>query len=57
MCDGTKNRVLDNNKCKCQIGYYDDGINEQCLKCHKKCKECVNKRDNCTVCADNMVTY
>ncbi|KRX00382.1 Insulin-like growth factor binding protein, N-terminal [Pseudocohnilembus persalinus] len=37
------------NDCTCPNGYYDDGENDQCLKCDLKCKTC-EQSEICTTC-------
>ncbi|KAM3135886.1 hypothetical protein pb186bvf_012015 [Paramecium bursaria] len=37
--------------CKCSLGYYDDGVQDQCQKC--PCPECTSPT-NCTKCINNL---
>ncbi|KAM3135856.1 hypothetical protein pb186bvf_011985 [Paramecium bursaria] len=48
-CRGDRN--MDNEICKCSLGYYDDGVQDQCQKC--PCPECTSPI-NCTKCINNL---
>ncbi|KAM3135859.1 hypothetical protein pb186bvf_011988 [Paramecium bursaria] len=48
-CRGDRN--MDNQICKCSIGYYDDGVQDQCQQC--PCPECTSPI-NCTKCINNL---
>jgi hypothetical protein len=36
--------------CPCSQGYFDQGEQQECLKCHISCLSCVGKADYCTLC-------
>lgn len=38
--------------CNCEAGYFDDGVNSTCQKCHADCLTCLNSNlaDNCLAC-------
>ena len=44
-------RQQDFPNCTCGSGYYDDGLNADCVKCDYKCAECAGLPANCTECA------
>lgn len=44
-------RILVNNSCLCNKGYYDTGT-EKCSKCDHTCEECKHTAKNCQVCSD-----
>ncbi|CAD8145055.1 unnamed protein product [Paramecium pentaurelia] len=54
LCDSTNFR---NSDCTCQIGYYDDNINQQCQKCRQECESCLDA-NICTYCklGTNLIT-
>ena len=33
-CHIEKHRIFENENCKCEIRFFDDGENEECQKCH-----------------------
>ncbi len=49
-CRGDRSVI---NNCSCPLGFYDDGISENCIKCSIECLACNNL--GCTECAGNRV--
>ncbi|EGR34727.1 zinc finger lsd1 subclass family protein, putative, partial [Ichthyophthirius multifiliis] len=41
-------------QCKCDLGFFFDEMQKQCLKCDKQCKECTDNAPNsCILCMDD----
>ncbi|EAR84085.2 bowman-birk serine protease inhibitor family protein (macronuclear) [Tetrahymena thermophila SB210] len=49
LCDPTQQKILINNQCICQDGYYIDDQTQLCQQCPLGCLQCKNK-DTCILC-------
>lgn len=50
-CNATRHRIADssNDKCKCDVLFWDDSVKEECQACHPTCYTCIDLT-NCLSC-------